>query len=154
MTIFEVAIETLTSASEGCDGVGCVVYGMFDDDAAPEYGIELLAHLPTPVGTFGTLVIATEALLALHEDAAHGDHVDIALPTNPATIFTDALATSNSAAVLEGMTEEVADLRLAGITVRITGHDRANGDSLERAEALAALATDPSALAAYRARST
>lgn len=40
----------------------------------------------------------------------------------------------------------------SGVTVRVTGRDRANGGSLARAAALAGLAVDESALAAYRAQ--
>ena len=149
MTIFEIAIETLFSASEPRGGVGCVVYGMFDDDAAPEYDLELAAHLPEPIGAFGTLAVAIEALAALQADAKPGDHIDVALPASVAAITVDALAFGGAAAVLEEFSEAVADLRRSGISVRVTRHDRANPDSLTRATALADLAVDASALAAF-----
>ena len=149
MTIFEIAIETLFSASEPCGGVGCVIYGMFDDDAAPDYDLELAAHLPEPIGAFGTLAVGVEALTALNADARPGDHIDIALPTSMAAITVDALGSSAAAAMLEEFSETVADLRRSGIKVRVTRHDRANPDSLMRATALADLAVDASALAAF-----
>ena len=149
MTIFEIAIETLFSASEPCGGVGCVIYGMFDDDAAPEYDLELAAHLPEPVGAFGTLAVAVEAVGALHADAKPGDHIDIAMPTSMAAIIMDAMGSGGAAAMLEEFCEAIADLRRSGISVRITRHDRANADSLKRATALADLAVDASALAAF-----
>ena len=152
MTILEIAIATLTFDSQGCGGVGCVIYGMFDSDAAPEYDVEFAAHLPVPNGAFGTLAVATEALCALHEDARPGDHIDLALPVSVARLTTEALADEAAAAMLEEMTGEIANLRRSGLAVRLTGHDRANGDSLARAAVLAEIATDADALAAYRAR--
>ena len=131
MTIFEIAIETLFSASEPCGGVGCVIYGMFDDDAAPEYDLELAAHLPEPVGAFGTLAVAVEALAALHADAKPGDHIDIAMPASMAAITVDALGSGAGAELLEEFCEAIADLRRSGISVRVTRHDRANADSLD-----------------------
>lgn len=153
MTIFEIAIETLFSASAPCGGVGCVVYGMFDDDEAPEYDLELAAHLPGPVGAFGTLAVAVEALAALRADVQPGDHVDIALPTSMAAMTVDALASGDAAEMLEQFSEAVTGLRRSGVSVRVTRHDRANRDSLRRATALADLAVDASALAAFGARS-
>ena len=149
MTIFEIAIETLFSASEPCGGVGCVVYGMFDDDAAPDYDLELAAHLPERFGSFGTLAVAVEALDALRTDARPGDHIDVALPTGMAAMTVDALGSESGAAMLEEFGETIADLRRSGISVRVTRHERANADSLTRATALADLAVDASALAAY-----
>ena len=149
MTIFEIAIETLFSASEQRGGVGCVVYGLFDDDVAPDYDLEFAAHLPVPVGAFGTLAICVEALAALRGDAKPGDHIDIALPTSMAAITVDALGSGGAAEMLEEFTEVVADLRRSGISLRITDHNRANSDSLTRATALADLAVDVNALAAY-----
>ena len=153
MTIFEIAIETLFSASEPCGGVGCVVYGLFDDDAAPEYDLELAAHLPEPVGAFGTLAVAVEALAALNADAKPGDHIDIAMPTSMAAITVDALGSGGATAVLGEFCEAAAELRRSGISVRVTRHDRANADSLTRATALADLAVDASALAAFGSKS-
>lgn len=149
MTIFEIAIETLFSASEPCGGAGCVIYGMFDDDAAPEYHIELAAHLPEPLGAFGTLAVAVEALATLRMDTRPGDHIDIALPTSMATITVDALASPEAAGMLDRFTEEIADARRSDVSVRVTDHGRANADSLTRATALADLAVDARALAAY-----
>ena len=149
MTIFEIAIETLLSASEPCGGVGCVIYGMVDDDAAPEYDVELAAHLPEPVGAFGTLAVAVESFRALQGDVEPGDHVDVALPSSMAAITVDALGSADAAAMLEEFTEEIFWLRNSGVSVRVTGHDRANADSLARAAALADLAIDASAFAAY-----
>lgn len=152
MTIFEIAIETLFSASEPCGGVGCVIYGMFEDDAAPDYDVELAAHLPEPVGAFGTLAVAVEALAAVHADAKPGDHVDIALPTGMAVITVDALGSEGGAAVLEEFGDALAGLRRSGIGVRVTRHDRANTESLRRATALADLAVDATAFAAFGTR--
>ena len=149
MTIFEIAIETLFASSKPCGGVGCVVYGMFDDDAAPEYDLELAAHLPEPLGAFGTLAVAVEALAALRADAKPGDHIDIAMPTSMAAITVDALGSGGGAAMLEEFSESIADLRRSGIRIRVTRHDRANADSLTRAKAIADLAVDASALAAF-----
>lgn len=152
MTIFEIAIETLFSASEDCGGVGCVVYGMFDHDAAPAYDLEFAAHLPEPLGAFGTLAVCVEALGALRRDARPGDHIDIALPTSMAAITVDALGSGGAAEMLEEFGGVVADLRRSGISVRVTSHDRANPDSLVRATALADLAVDVDALAAFEAK--
>ncbi|MBM9595964.1 hypothetical protein [Roseitranquillus sediminis] len=149
MTIFEIAIETLFSASEPLGGVGCVIYGMLDDDAAPSYDIELAAHLPEHLGAFGTLAVAVEALAALRRDARHGDHVDIALPTSMSAITVHALGSEGGGEMLETFTEAIADLRHSAITVRVTRHDRANPDSLKRATALADLAIDAKAFAAF-----
>ena len=149
MTIFEIAIETLFSASEPCGGVGCVVYGMFDDDAAPEYDLELAAHLPEPLGAFGTLAVAVEALAVLSGDAKPGDHIDMAMPTSMAAITVDALGSGSASAVLEEFCEAIVDLRRSGISIRVTRHDRANADSLTRATALADLVVDASAFAAF-----
>ena len=153
MTIFEIAIETLFSASEPCGGVGCVVYGMFDDDAAPEYDLELAAHLPVPVGALGTLAVAVEALAAVHADANLDDDIDIAMPTSMAAITVDALGSDSATAVLEEFCEAIADLRRSGISVRVTRHDRVNAESLTRATALADLAVDARALAVFGDRS-
>ena len=149
MTIFEIAIETLFSASEPCGGVGCVIYGMFDDDAASQYDLELAAHLPEPGGAFGTLAVAVEALAALDADVRPGDHIDIALPASMAAITVDALGSGSGAEMLEAFGEAIADLRHSGIGVRVTRHHRANPDSLTRATALADLAVDATALAAF-----
>ena len=152
MTIFELAIETRFSAADECGGVGCVVYGMFDDDMAPEYDLEFAAHLPEPIGAFGTLAICVEALAALRGDVRLGDHIDIALPTSVAAITIDTLGLADAAEMLDEFTDAVADLRRSGISIRITQHDRANEDSLARATALANLAVDATALAAFEAR--
>lgn len=152
MTIFEIAIETLFSASEECGGVGCVVYGMFDDDAAPEYDLEFAAHLPEPIGAFGTLAMCVEALAALRGDIRPGDHIDIALPTSMAAITVDALGSAGAGEMLDEFTDAVAELRRSGIGVRVTRHARANKDSLTRATALADLAVDVNALAAFEAK--
>ena len=152
MTIFEIAIETLFSVSEPCGGVGCVIYGMFDDDAAPEYDLELAAHLPEPLGAFGTLAVAVEALAALHEDVRPGDHIDIALPAGMGALTVDALGSGDGAELLGEFSEAIADMRHSGISVRVTRHARANADSLRRAAALADLAVDASALAAFGGR--
>lgn len=152
MTIFEIAIETLFSTTDQCGGVGCVVYGLFDDDAAPAYDLEFAAHLPEQIGAFGTLAMCVEALAALQGDAKPGDHVDIALPTSMAALTVDALGSAGAAEMLDEFGGTVADLRQSGISVRVTGHDRANRDSLVRATALADLAVDVDALAAFEAK--
>ncbi|SFG73094.1 hypothetical protein SAMN04488020_103319 [Palleronia marisminoris] len=152
MTIFEIAIETRFAAADECGGVGCVVYGMFDDDIAPEYDLEFAAHLPEPVGAFGTLAVCVEALAALRGDVRPGDHIDIALPTSIAAITVDTLGAADAAEMLDEFSDAVADLRRSGIGVRVTRHDRANEDSLARAAALAELAVDVTALAAFEAK--
>lgn len=152
MTIFEIAIETRLAAAGGRGGVGCVVYGMFDDDMAPDYDLEFAAHLPVPILAFGTLATCLEALAAIRDDVRPEDHIDIALPTSIAAITVDALGSSGAAELLGAFTDAIADLRQSGISVRVIRHNRANGDSLARAAALAELAVDESALAAFEAR--